>query len=211
MKKLFVLATAAVLFGTGIVGCSNTADGAAKDASNDTAAVAKGVDTAATKTVQGTEKAVATTEKAAVNAADATAKGVTDATAAAEKGVANAAATTEKAVSNTVATTEKGVVDATAGVAKVAGDAGQAVKHTGKVMTVTPTVKAALLKNETLYPTGNASLNSINVDTGSDGQTIILKGTVKTNDMKKLAEDIAKKASPDGSYKIQNELKVGTH
>ncbi len=211
MKKLFVLATAAVLFGTGIVGCSNTADGAAKDASNDTAAVAKGVDTAAAKTVQGTEKAVAATEKGAADAAAATAKGVSDAAAATEKGVTNAAVATEKGVANAAATTEKVAVDATAGAAKAVGDAGQVVKHAGKVATVTPTVKAALLKNETLYPTGNATLNKINVDTASDGQTIILKGNVQTNDMKKLAEDIAKKASPDGSYKVQNELMVGKH
>jgi len=178
MKKLFVLATAAVLFGTGIVGCSNTSEGMKEDTAKNTAAVEKAADVAATKTVEGAEKA-----------------GV-----AMEKGAATAAVTTEKAAA-----------DATAATAKAVGDAGQAVKHTGKVMTVTPTVKAALLKDETLYPSGNATLNTINVDTGSDGQTIVLKGTVQTNDMKKHAEEVAKGAAPDATYKIDNQLTVVQH
>lgn len=218
MKRLFLLASAAVLFGTGIVGCSNTSDGMKADAANDTAAVKNAADTAAVKTVKGTEAAGAAVEKGVANAGATVEKGVAEAGATVEKGVANAGATVEKGVANAGAAVEnagaavkKGAEDATDATAKAVGKAGEVATHAGKVVTVTPTVKNALLKDETLYPTSNPGLNSINVDTGSDGQTIILKGTVQTNEMKKHAEEIAKAASPGGSYKIENKLTVVKH
>ena len=221
MKKLFTLAAAAMLFGTGIVGCSNTANGAAEDASKDTAAVAKAGATAVDKTVTGTEKAVNATETAAVNAADATKNAADKAVSTTEKAAANAVDATKDAANKAVTTTEKvaaNAADATknaadkavAGTEKAVAGAGQVATHTGKVLTVTPTVKAALLRDDTLYPKGNENLNKINVDMDSDGQTVHLKGMVQTNDMKKKAEQIAKGAAK-GDYKISNELTVGSH
>ncbi len=229
MKRLFLLASAAVLFGTGIVGCSNTSDGMKADAANDTAAVKNAADTAAVKTVKGTEAAGAAVEKGVANAGATVEKGAAEAGAAVQKGAAEAGATVEKGVANAGATVEKGVAnagaavenagaavkkgaeDATDATAKAVGKAGEVATHAGKVVTVTPTVKNALLKDDMLYPNSNPGLNSINVDTGSDGQTIILKGTVQTNEMKKHAEEIAKAASPGGSYKIDNKLTVVKH
>ena len=218
MKRLFLLASAAVLFGTGIVGCSNTSEGVKADAATDTAAVKNAADTAAAKTVQGTEAAGAAVEKGVANAGAAAEKGVVVAGATVEKGVANAGAAAEKGVANAGAAVEnagtavkKGAEEATDATAKAVGKAGEVATHAGKVVTVTPTVKAALLKDDMLYPNSNPSLNSINVDTGSDGQTIILKGTVQTNEMKKHAEEIAKAASPGGSYKVDNQLTVAKH
>ena len=188
MKKLFLLAAAAVVFGSSIVGCSNTAEGVKADANNDKAVAEKGVAEAAAATKDAATTAVVTTEK----------------------GVANAAAGVKNATDNAVATTEKGVADAAAGVKNAADTAGMAVKHTGKILTITPKVKAALLRDDTLYPKGNEPMNKIDVDTTSDGQTIRLSGTVKSSDMKTKAGNIAKSTLKNESetYKIDNELKV---
>jgi hypothetical protein len=201
MNKLFTLAAVAVLFGTGIVGCSNTAQGVSDDAAKNTAAVEKGAATAVDKTVQGTEKAAAATEAGVANAAAATKDAADKAVVTTEKVAANAANATKDAADKAVVGTEK-----------VVASAGEVATHTGKVLTITPTVKSALLRDNTLYPADNANLNKINVDTDSDGQTIHLKGTVKTADMKKKAEQIATDAVKDkGTYKISNELTVGAH
>ena len=116
MKKLFLLAAAAVVFGSSIVGCSNTAEGVKADANNDKAVAEKGVAEAAAVTKDAATTAVVTTEK----------------------GVANAAAGVKNATDNAVATTEKGVADAAAGVKNAADTAGMAVKHTGKILTINP-------------------------------------------------------------------------
>ena len=188
MKKLFMLAAAAVLFSSGIVGCSNTAEGVKADANND----------------------VAATEKATADAAAAAKKTADNAAAAAEKGVATAAADVKQGADNAVAGVEKGAATVVAGTKEAAAKATMGVKHGVKVVTITPKVKAALLRDDTLYPSNNAALNKINVDTTSDGQTIRLSGTVKSNDMKIKAEEIAKDTLKGEStpYKIDNQLKV---
>ena len=116
--------------------------------------------------------------------------------------MASAADATKNAADKAVVGTEKAVAGA-----------GQVAHTPVKVLTITPTVKSALLRDDTLYPKGNENLNKINVDTDSDGQTIHLKGTVNTNEMKKKAEQIAKDAVKDKGerYKISNELTVGSH
>ena len=81
-------------------------------------------------------------------------------------------------------------------------------QYTRKVMLVTPIVKAALLKDDTLYPCNNPALNMINVDTDSEGATIVLKGTVQTEAMKELAGEIAKNAPVGASYKVDNQLTI---
>lgn len=81
-------------------------------------------------------------------------------------------------------------------------------QDTRKVMLVTPIVKAALLKDDTLYPPSNPALNTMNVDTDSEGATIVLKGTVQTEAMKKLAGEIAKNAPVGASYKVDNQLTI---
>lgn len=200
MKRLFTLAAAAVLFGTGIVGCSNTADGAKEDASKDTKAVTDAAGTAVDKTVQGTEKAAAATEKGVATAAAVTANAA-----------ASAVDATKDAASKTAAAAEKGVATAAAATEQAVAKTGEVAKHTGKVLTVTPTVKTALLKDTTIYPTADAS--KINVDTDSDGVTVHLKGTVPSNEAKKKATEVATASLAGNStkYKISNELTVAAH
>ena len=85
---------------------------------------------------------------------------------------------------------------------------GLTVHYSPKLTTITPRVKVALLMDETLYPSANPALNCINVDTDSDDKTIVLKGTVQTEAMKKRAEAITRKASQEASYKIDNQLTI---
>lgn len=206
MKRLFLMTGACLLIVIGGVGCSGTTEGMKADASKDTAAVEKGAVTAVDATKQAAENTKAATEKAA-----------SDAGAAAQRagdrvvvGTQRAGAAVEKGTANAVAGTEKAVANAAAGSQKAAAEAGQAMKHTGKVLTITPKVKMALLRDDTLFPSDNPSLSKIDVDTGSDGQTVYLKGTVKSADLKKRAGQIATQTLKDEqtSYKVENDLKV---
>ncbi len=206
IKRLFSMTGACLLIAIGAVGCSSTTEGMKEDTNKDTAAVEKGAATAADATKQAAANTEAATEKAAADAAAATKRAEDKAVAGTEK----AGAAVEKGAANAVAGTEKAAANAAAGSEKAAAEAGQAIKHTGKVMTITPKVKMALLRDDTLYPSSNPSLNKIDVDTGSDGQTVYLKGTVKSADMKKRAEQIAMKTLKDEktTYKVTNELQV---
>ncbi len=222
MKRLFTLAAAAVLFGTGIVGCSNTAEGAKEDASKDAKAVTDTAGAVVDKTVQGTAKAAAATEKgvataaavtenAAASAVDATKEAASKTVAATEKGVATAAAVTANAAATAADATKKAADKTVAAAAHATEKAGEVATHAGKVLTATPTVKAALLTDKTIYPTADAS--KINVNTDSDGVTVHLKGTVPSNEAKKKATEVATAALAGGStqYKISNELTVAAH
>ena len=122
--------------------------------------------------------------------------------------------------------TAEGVADDTKENAKAVDDtakkAGQEVKDTavkaGDTVkegvanladaTITPKVKAAIVADPELGKDGNAV---INVDTHDN--KVILRGHVKTNEMKKKAEDLAKKFLTEGKYtnEVVNTLTVDTH
>ena len=182
MNKQLAIGAALLLFGTGLVGCSNTAEGAKEDASNAGTAVKTGA------------------EKTAV-AVDNTAKAVGDTTAAAAKDVSNAAKDAGTAV-------KTGAEKAATGAENAAAGAAAAVANVGEAAAVTPKVKTALLNDSEL---GNHDDAVINVDT-KDGK-VVLRGHVKTNDMKKKAETITKKTLDDAKYTnpIVNQLMVGAH
>ena len=211
MKRLFTLAAAAVLFGTGIVGCSSTAEGAKEDASKDTAAVTNAAGAAVDKTVQGTAKAVNATEKGAATAAAVTENAAATAVDATKNAADKTVAATENAAATAVDATKNAADKTVAATENAAAKAGEVATHTGKVLTITPKVKSALLVDKTIYPTADAS--KINVDTDSDGVTIHIKGSVPNNEAKKKATEVAKAAvaGEKTQYKISNELTVASH
>jgi len=80
-------------------------------------------------------------------------------------------------------------------------------ENAGDALTLTPKVKAAIVANEKLNNTNNV----INVDTKDN--IVHLKGHVTSNDMKKLAGEVAEKAVKDSgsSDTVRNELTVASH
>ena len=106
------------------------------------------------------------------------------------KGADNVADATSNAVNSTGNAIAKGadnVADGTTGAVAV--------------LTLTPKIKAAILNNPAMKGT------TVNVDTLPDKTTIALRGNVKTEAQKKMAESVAKKMA--GNYKVANQLTVG--
>ena len=182
MNKHFTIGAALLLLGTGIVGCSNTAEGAKEDT--------KDAGTAVQKTG---EKAVTAVDNGAKAAGDNLKKAGEDTAAAAKDAGTAVQKTGEKAV---------------AGTEKAVGDAGKTVAGAGEAAVTTPMVATAIDKDSEL---GNTSMSKINVDT-KDGK-VILRGHVKTNEMKKKAETIAKKTLTDNkrTEPVVNQIMVDMH
>ncbi|RYG27415.1 BON domain-containing protein, partial [bacterium] len=90
-------------------------------------------------------------------------------------------------------------------VAGAASNAANAASNVGSAAVVTSQVKLAIAANKQL----NDSANEINVDT-KDGK-IVLRGHVKTAELKKTAQTIAEKVKKDRSFSetIVNQLTVG--
>lgn len=195
MNKQFTIGAALLLFGTGIVGCSNTAEGAKEDTKDAGAAVQKTGEKAAT--------AVDNSAKAAADAAK-------DAGAAVQKTGEKAVAGTVDAAKDAGAAAQKAGETVAAGTTKAVEGAGKAVSNAGAAATVTPLVTTAIDADAELSKKENAV---INVDTMKEKNAIVLRGRVKTNDMKKKAETIAKKALADNHHSetVINQLTVGIH
>lgn len=109
----------------------------------------------------------------------------------------NAAATVEKGAERAGAAVEKAAVGAEKAVEGAAQDAAGALN-------ITPKVKEAILADSEL----NNTANTIDVDS-ADGK-VHLKGEVMSNEMKKKAEEIAKKVISDNGKTdmVSNELVV---
>jgi predicted small secreted protein len=189
MKKYRLVCAAALLLGIGVAGCSNTADGAAKDASQD-----------GQKVAAATNDAVNATKNAADNAADATKKAA-DATVVATKQAADATVDAGKKAADATVVATKNAADATTAAAKDAG------KTATGALEVTPKVKLAILADKDL----NDPKNHVNVNT-QDG-VVHITGSVKDNADKKKAGMIADKTLKDmnATDKVSNELTVGAH
>ncbi|RYG31222.1 BON domain-containing protein, partial [bacterium] len=90
-------------------------------------------------------------------------------------------------------------------VAQGASNAVNAAANAGSATLVTSQVKLAITATKQLNEDGNV----INVDT-KDGK-IVLRGHVKTAELKKTAQTIAEKVKKDRNFseKIDNQLTVG--
>ena len=193
MNKQFAIGAALLLFGTGLVGCSNTAEGAKEDASNAGTAVQKTGERAADATKEAVKDTGTAVQKGAENAAD---------------NVKQAGAETAAAAKDAGTAIQKTGEKAVTGTEKAAADAGKVVAGAGEAAVTTPMVATAIDKDTEL---GNTSMNKINVDT-KDGK-VVLRGHVKTNEMKKKAEAIAKKTLADNKRPepVVNQLMVDAH
>lgn len=103
-------------------------------------------------------------------------------------------------VDNAANATENTVENAGDKMANAASKAGTKMEGVGDSMAVTSKVKAAIIANPAL-----GSL-TIDVDTDGTNNVVHLKGSVKSDAQKKLAESIAKKEAP--TFKVTNELVV---
>jgi predicted small secreted protein len=82
--------------------------------------------------------------------------------------------------------------------------AAEAGRDIGSAISLTPTIKAAIVADPTLNDPGN----EINVETSEE--QVVLKGHVKTEEMKAMAADIAQRTIKDkgGKQSVVNELVV---
>lgn len=147
-----------------------------------------------------TTKDTKAVDQAATNAGAAVDKAATNAGAAVDKAATNAGAAVDKAAMNTKDAADKAAtatVDATK----------DAAKNTSAALALTPKVKLAITNDAML----NNIKNTINVDSADN--VVHLKGTVISNDMKKRAGEVAKKALTDANAtdKLSNELTVEAH
>lgn len=140
-----------------------------------------------------TEKSVEGTAEATKKAGEAVKEGAENA----GEAVAGAAKTAGKEVKQGAENVGEAVGGAVKTAAKETQDAGQS-------MTLTPKVKNALVVNKQI------DASTIDVDTSGEKDTVILKGTVRSESEKKLAEQVARKALADAksNFKLKNQLTV---
>lgn len=107
---------------------------------------------------------------------------------------------TANAASGAVGTVSNAASSAGNAISSAASKVPAAASGALDAITITPKVKTALGANAGLKG------SVINVDTLGSKDTVALRGSVKTQGQKKLAESLAKGAAP--GYKIANQLKV---
>lgn len=114
----------------------------------------------------------------------------------AENAAKNASNTAENALDNAANSAH----NAGEAAGNAANNAGKAIGNALEPAVVTPNVKEALGDNAQLKG------SMIDVDTNGTTNTVVLKGTVKSNAQKQLAGQIAQREAK--GYKINNTLKV---
>lgn len=194
MKSVYLTGAALLVIGFGAIGCSNTAEGAKQDAAQDTSAVKTAADQAAQKTAEGTAAAAKATEQAAAKTGEA---------------VDTAAKATEQAAAKTGQAVKEGADTAVKTTEQAAAKTGEAVKDSTKQATdalgLTPTVKAAILRNPAF-----TDVKSYDINVDSVNGDVLLKGWVSNAEQKKQAENIAKSAvvKAHSPNKVINQLTV---
>lgn len=151
---------------------------------------------AASNTVESAGNDAQNHAAAAGQAVDKAGENVAEAGKEAAQATGEAVDATGKAVAKGAEVTGEAVGGAVKGVAKETQDAGQ-------VLTLTPAIKSAIIASK-------IDGSTINVDTSGEKDTVILKGTVKSDAEKKQAAMIAMKTIKDKgeTFKVKNELTV---
>lgn len=175
------------------------------------------VDNAGHNVAVGTEKAVQGTEKAVVKSGEAVATGTKEAVQGTEKAVANtghdikvgtekAVQGTEKAVILTGAAVATGGKEVVQGTEKAVAKAGAAATDSSAVLTLTPKVKAAILRDDSV------KMLDLNIDTKADTKEVVVNGTASSAQMKAhaMADAKASLADAHSNYKLVDNIKVGT-
>lgn len=148
------------------------------------------------QTAEGVKKDAAETAEKAEKAADAAAKAATEAGQAVASAAAEGAKEAGKAVADATAEAAKGAQEAGKAVADASKTAGAAVAAASQTFDV----KASLMADTTI------NAGKINVDTDPKTKTVILKGSVPTDQQKAAAEKLA--ISKATGYKVVNQLVV---
>lgn len=145
------------------------------------------------------------TEQAAETAVEGAAQDTAANAAKTGEAVEGAAEATGEAVAGAAEATGEAVAKTGEYAAEAVGGAAKEVQDAGQSMTLTPTVKNALIADKQI----NAS--TIDVDTSGEKDTVVIKGTVASEAAKKRATVVAMKALKDAgsSFKVKNELMVG--
>lgn len=151
---------------------------------------------AASNTVQGAAQDTANNTAAAGQAVEKTGEAVADGAKDAAVATGQAVEATGEAVKDGAKYTGEAVGGAVKGVGKEAEDIAQIAK-------MTPLVKDALIKSK-------VDASTIDVDTSGEKDTVILKGTVKSEALKKTAGMSAMNAIKGAgeSFKVKNELTI---
>ncbi len=200
-KAFFAVAVSALaLTGWTLTGCSdqtkqaanNTVDGAAQDTANHAAAAGQAVDKAGEKVADAGHEAAQATGEAVKETGQAVKKGAEYT----GEAVGGAVKETGQAVKKGAEYTGEAVGGAVKGVGKEAEDVAQIAK-------MTPLVKNALIKSK-------LDASTIDVDTSGEKDTVILRGTVKSEAEKKTAMQTAMAAIKGSgeSFKLKSELTV---
>jgi len=151
---------------------------------------------AASNTVENAGQDAANHTAAAGQAVEKTGETVAEAGKTAVDATGKAVDATGKAVANGAEMTGEAVGGAVKGAAKETADIGQ-------IATLTPAIKSAIIASK-------IDGSTIDVDTSGEKDTVILKGTVKSDAEKKQAAMIAMKTIKDQgkTFKVKNELTV---
>lgn len=191
MKTKARLTTVVALLGVGLTaGCT-------PQARQDVSQAGKEVGQATEKSVEGTGQAVENAgqaaEKTAENAGQAIEKGAEKAGQAVETGAERAGEAVGGAAQN--------AEEAVGGVAR---EAREGTQNAAAALVLTPKVKNALVADKSI------DASTINVDTKSEKDTVVLRGSVRSEAEKKRASTIAQQALKDAKspFKIKNQLTV---
>lgn len=184
-----LLATTFVLAGAA---CRNTAEGVKKDAAESAEKAKEAAAEAAQKAAEAASDAAAGAAQKATEAGQAVAQGAKEMTQSAAEVAAGAAQSAKEA-------TQK-AADATAAAGQKAAEASKSAGAAVAAASNTFDVKASLLADSSI------DAANINVDTDAKTRTVILKGSVPTDQQKSAAERLA--ASKATGYKVVNQLVV---
>jgi len=151
-------------------------------------------ETAASSAAQDTQRNVQKAGEAVENTAEKAGEAVENTAEAAGQTVKEGAQVVERGAEHV----GEAVGGAVKGAAKEAQDAGQSAA-------LTPKIKNALVADKSI------DASTIDVDTSGEKDTVVLKGTVRSQAEKQKAETVARKALQDAnsSFKLRNDLTVG--
>jgi len=142
--------------------------------------------------------------QATEKSAEATGEVVSGAAREADRNLERAGEAVENTAENAGEAVTEGARRAGEAVGGVAQNAGKEVQDAGQAMSLTPKVKNALVADKSV------DASTIDVDTSGEKDTVILKGTVRSEAEKTRATQIAKKALTDAGsqFKLKNNLTV---
>ena len=142
--------------------------------------------------------------QATEKSAEATGQVVEGAAAEADRNLDKAGAAVQEGAQNAGEAVQEGARQAGEAVGGAVKNVGKEAQDAGQSMTLTPKVKNALVADKSI------DASTIDVDTSGEKDTVILKGTVRSQAEKQRATQLAQKALNDAGsqFKLKNNLTV---